>query len=122
MMRKALLLSSLLSAQAMCACSTLPNGRGWGEDATVAPGWQKVGRAALGAAESPRFWGPLAAAAVFQIDGWDRKTSNWARGHTPVFGSEQNAAEWSNRLRAASGYAYFATVLATPGGDDAGDW
>jgi hypothetical protein len=60
----------------------------------------------------------LAGAAAFQIDGWDRKISNWARGHAPIFGSEQNASNWSDRLRAASSVAYFATVVSTPSGDD----
>jgi membrane-associated phospholipid phosphatase len=103
-------------------CATLPNGREWGEDATVTPGWKKVREAAVEALESPRFWGPLAAAAVFQLDGWDRKTSNWARNQTPIFGSQQKAADWSNRLRAASSYVYFASVLATPGGDNPKEW
>lgn len=103
-------------------CATLPNGRGWGEDATIAPGWARVGAAALDAAKSPRFWGPLAGAAVFQLDGWDRRVSNWARRNTPVFGSEQNALTWSDRLRSASSYVYFASVLATPSGDDPKDW
>jgi membrane-associated phospholipid phosphatase len=111
-----------LGIVALTGCATLPNGRGWGEDATIAPGWSKVRHAAVDAVESPRFWGPLAAAAVFQVDGWDRKVSNWARGHTPVFGSESNAANWSDRLRTASSLAYFASVLATPSGSDPKDW
>lgn len=112
----------LLAASAFSGCATLPSGRNWGEDATVTPGWQKVRDAAVGAVESPRFWGPLASAAVFQIDGSDRKVSNWARGHTPVFGSKQSAAHWSDRLRAASSYVYFASVLAMPSGSDPKEW
>jgi membrane-associated phospholipid phosphatase len=112
----------LLGALILGGCATLPNGREWGEDATVSPGWKKVREAAVDALQSPRFWGPLAAAAVFQVDGWDRKVSNWARGQTPIFGSQQNAANWSNRLRAASSYVYFASVLATPGGDSPSEW
>jgi membrane-associated phospholipid phosphatase len=115
-------LTALLAVLGLGGCATLPNGRGWGADATVAPGWHRVGEAALEAVESPRFWGPLAGAAIFQIDGWDRKTSNWARRNTPVFGSEQNAALWSDRLRSASTFAYVASVLATPSGSDPKDW
>jgi len=111
-----------LCALALCACSTLPNGRQWGEDATVRPGWQRVGQAALSAVEDKAFWLPLAGAAVLQIDGWDRKVSNWARRRTPIFGSQQNAAEWSDRLRSASSYAYFATLIATPSGPDTSTW
>ena len=111
-----------LCALTLGACSTLPNGRGWGEDATVRPGWQTVGQAALTAVEDKSFWLPLAGAAVLQIDGWDRKVSNWARRRTPIFGSQQNAADWSDRLRSASSYAYFATLVATPSGPDTPTW
>jgi membrane-associated phospholipid phosphatase len=114
--------AALLGALLLGGCATLTNGREWGEDATVAPGWQKVREAAVDALKSPRFWGPVAAAAVFQVDGWDRKVSNWGRGHTPIFGSQQNAANWSDHLRAASSYVYFASVLATPGGDNPSEW
>ena len=106
----------------LAGCATLPDDRGWGEDATIAPGWGTVRAAALDAVRTPRFWGPLAGAAVFQINGWDRKVSNWARTHTPVFGSQANAAEWSDRLRSASAYAYVASVLATPSGSEPGPW
>ncbi|MGH8258370.1 MAG: phosphatase PAP2 family protein [Steroidobacteraceae bacterium] len=111
-----------IAALGLAGCAVLPDGRGWGADATVTPGWHRVGRAAVEAAESPRFWGPLAAAAVFQIDGWDRKVSDWGRRRTPIFGSERNAAHWSDRLRSASSYAYLASVIATPSGDDPEDW
>jgi len=112
----------LLAAATLAACATLPDGRSWGEDATIAPGWQRVRDAATGALESPRFWGPLLGAAVFQVDGWDRKVSNWARVHAPLFGSERDAVDWSDRLRTVSGYVYVASVLATPSGDDPQQW
>jgi membrane-associated phospholipid phosphatase len=60
--------------------------------------------------------------ATSQVDGWDRKVSNWARRDTPVFGSERNATNWSDRLRAVSSYVYFASVLATPSGSDPKEW
>jgi len=106
----------------LCGCATLPNGRGWGEDATVAPGWERVTHAAENAAKDPWVWGPLIGAAVFQIDDWDRRTADWAREHTPVFGSQRNAEDWSDDLRTASSVAHYITVVATPGGEDAGDW
>ena len=106
----------------LAGCATLPNGHGWGEDASAAPGWERVRAAAASALESPRFWGPLAAAALIQVGGADRRTSGWARAHTPVFGSTRSAVDWSDRLRAASGYAYLASVLATPSGSDPKEW
>jgi membrane-associated phospholipid phosphatase len=115
-------LTSLCAALALAGCATLPNGRNWGEDATVQPGWQRVGRAALEAVESPGFWLPLAGAAVLQIDNWDHRISSWARRDTPIFGSQQNATEWSDRLRSASAFAYFATVALAPSGEEPGPW
>ena len=106
----------------LSACATAPGERPWGADATVEPGWRRVGEAATGALKSPQFWGPLAAAALFQIDNFDHRTSNWARSHTPIFGSQENAARWSDRLRSASAYAYVATVLVTPSGDEPKEW
>jgi membrane-associated phospholipid phosphatase len=67
-------------------------------------------------------WAPLAGAAVLQIDDLDRRTADWAREHTPVFGSQRNAENWSDDLRTASVLAHYATVVATPGGDDFGEW
>ncbi len=115
-------LACLCGLLVLAGCATLPTGRTWGEDSTVQPGWQRVGRAALAAVTAPGFWLPLAGAAALQIDNWDHRVSSWARRETPVFGSEQNASEWSDRLRSASAYAYFATVAATPGGGEPGPW
>jgi membrane-associated phospholipid phosphatase len=115
-------LLAVSGALVLTACATLPDGRTWGADTTVRPGWEKVGQAALAAVEAPGFWLPLAGAAVLQIDGWDHRVSRWARRETPIFGSQQNAEIWSDRLRSASGYAWFATVAATPGGDEPGAW
>jgi len=112
----------VLGALLLSGCSALPSGRDWGQDATPVPGWRRASEAAIEAVESPRFWGPLAAAAVFQVDGWDRKVSNWARRTTPVFGSQHNAVDWSDRLRSASSFVYFMSVLATPSGGDPGEW
>jgi membrane-associated phospholipid phosphatase len=96
--------------------------RPWGANATFRPGLQRLRESAIDAATSPRVWVPLAGAAVFQIDGWDRKVSNWARENTPVFGSEQSAKDWSDYLRTASSVAYFGTVVFTPGPDELGPW
>jgi hypothetical protein len=106
----------------LSACSTLPNGHRWGQDATIRPGWDRVQSAAADAVRDPWVWVPLVGAAAFQIDDLDRRTSDWARDHTPVFGSQSNAEQWSDDLRTASAVAHYATVLATPGGDDPGEW
>lgn len=110
-------------AAVLCSgCSTLPSGKRWGEDATFAPGWRAVGDAASESIRDPWVWAPLAGAALFQIDHFDRRTSDWAREHTPVFGSQRTADDWSDRLVTASVIVDGVTMLATPGGDDPGDW
>lgn len=106
----------------LSGCSTLPSGRGWGEDATILPGWDRVRESAVNAARDPWTWAPLAAAAAFQIDDWDRETADWAREHTPVFGSPESAEDWSDDLRSASSLAHYVTILATPGGPEPVEW
>ena len=103
-------------------CGTLPNGRGWGQDATLLPGWGKIGKAAVNAALSPGTWAPAAGALVFQIDGWDRKVSNWGSRHTPIFGSQAGANTASDVLESLSTSCYGLTAVATPSGDTAGEW
>lgn len=103
-------------------CATLPDGGAWGKSATLTPGWQRVRESAANAVRDPYVWVPLAGAVVFQIDDWDREVADWARRETPVFGSTDNAEQWSDDLRTASSVVYTATVLLTPSGDEPGEW
>jgi membrane-associated phospholipid phosphatase len=66
------------------------------------------------AAQSPWVWGPLAGAALMQVDSWDEDVSEWARDETPIFGSEGSAQDWSDGLRNAAVAGYAVSVLATP--------
>ena len=110
-----------LGPAALSGCSTLPNGARWGQDVNV-PNWQRVGGAAWQAVANPAFWAPLAAAGLVQIDNWDHRISRWARTQTPVFGSQTNAAAWSNHLRSTSVVAGWASILLAPSGPLDGDW
>jgi hypothetical protein len=121
-MRAVAAIALLATSTMLAGCGTLPDGRIWGADATWRPGMTRIRDAAANAARDPYVWAPLAGAAVVQIDDWDRRISDWARSHTPVFGSEEDAERWSDDLRDASVLAHWATILATPGGDDAGPW
>jgi hypothetical protein len=113
----------LVAVACLCsACTTLPDGSRWGDSATLTPGWQRVKASAMDAARSPWVWAPLAGAAVLQVDSWDEDVSEWATDETPVFGSVQNAEDWSDGLRDASVLGYAASVLATPSGEFDGDW
>jgi len=112
----------IFSLSLFCGCGTLPHGKGWGEDATVSPGWDKVGKAVYNSMVSPFTWLPVAGAAILQIDNWDHKLSGWASDKTPIFGSQVSADNWSNYLLYTSGAIYGTTALLTPGRDRAGEW
>ncbi len=103
-------------------CGTLPHGRGWGQDATLTPGWDRVGRAAWNAAASPATWGPVAGAIAIQAGSADRNLAVWAMEHTPVYGSKNNAAHASDFLSGIISAAYVGSGLATPSGDQVDDW
>lgn len=103
-------------------CGTMSNGRGWGEDATLFPGWDRVGKAARNALVSPFTWGPAAGAAILQIGDWDRNLSRWASDKTPIYGSQGSASNWSYYLLYTSGALYGASALLTPSGDRPGEW
>src|SRR5258705_11000016 len=99
------------------SCGTLPDGSRWGENATLLPDLKRVGRAALGAAIEPTTWVPAVGAAIFAIDHWDRKVSNWASDRTPVFGSQSSAQNWSDDLNFIGVGPTIRTALANPGRD-----
>jgi len=113
---------AIAACAGLCGCATLSNGRAWGEDATARPDWNRVRDSAVKAAKDPWVWAPLAGAALFQVDDFDRRTADWARTHTPVFGSPHNADQWSDDLRSASSIIHYVTIAATPGGDDMEEW
>jgi hypothetical protein len=106
----------------LAGCGTLANGRGWGQDATLFPGWHRVGKAALNAALEPETWAPAVGAAVFQIGSMDRNLSHWASTRTPIFGSQANASTASDVLNGVSMGTCAITALATPSGERPGDW
>lgn len=101
----------------LAGCGTMSNGRGWGKDATISPGWGKVGKAARDALVSPLTWGPAAGAAILQIGDWDRHLSTWASDRTPLYGSRASAGNWSDYLMYTSGALYGTTALLTPSGN-----
>lgn len=111
---------------ALCAlstgCGTIKGGRGWGEDAIYPVTWQRVRQAATRAALDPITWLPAAGALVFTIDDWDEKTSAWATRRTPIFGSQESAANASRNLLDGLSAETLATALATPSGTEALDW
>jgi len=116
------LVSILLIFPLIASCGTLSSGRRWGEDATLFPGWERIKKSAVDVALETETWAPVICAAVIQIDNADERISKWASKHTPVFGSQERANDASDLMVDATGIAYLATTLATPGGDDAKEW
>lgn len=102
----------------LAGCGTMQNGRGWGQDATLTPGWDRVGRAALNALTTPETWAPAAGAAAFQVGHADQRVSDWAAKNTPVYGSRHSADQVSDQLLYASGAVWAVSAAATPSGDD----
>ncbi len=70
--------------------------------------WRKAFRTA---ARDPVTWAPAAGAALIGLGGWDSDISDWAIRENPVFGSNQNAIEWSDDLRTAAHLAQLATLF-----------
>jgi len=121
--RRLLALAILVSfVHLLCGCSTLSNGRGWGQDATIKPGWEAVRESVVRAAKSPYTWAPLAGAALLQVGNWDSELADWASENTPVFGSKQSARDASGVLKDISAAAWLVTSFATPSGDSSGEW
>ena len=107
---------------ALAGCGTLPNGRGWGQDATLVPGQERLKRAAIQAIRDPMIWGPAAGAAVFGLTDLDERVSTWASENTPIFGSPSRADNASDTLLAATNASYLVTALATPSGNEPRVW
>ena len=103
-------------------CGSLREGGSWGHDALYPVQWARIPQAAKRALLDPATWVPAAGAAVFKIDNWDRKTSDWASQHTPVFGSKQTANDASDWLRNALAAEVFATAVLTPSGPEPLEW
>ncbi|HUJ79602.1 MAG TPA: hypothetical protein VLY45_04720 [Nitrospiria bacterium] len=106
----------------LCGCGTLPNGHGWGEDATLWPGFHQLGHAALQAAVDPVTWVPTAGAMVFAVDHFDKRVSNWVSEHTPIFGSQSTAGRTSTILMDVTCGGTVVTALAAPSGPEPEDW
>lgn len=113
----------VLVTMVLCGCSgTMANGRRWGEDVTLAPGWGKVQKSAWNALKSPEVWLPAAGALAFQIDDSDERVSDWALRHHPVFDDERDASKASDDLLTATKVAYGLSVIVTPSGSLDRQW
>jgi len=109
----------LLGLLFISGCGTLRNNRGWGQDATLAPGAERIKRAFKHSIADPGVYAPLAGAAIFTIGRWDENTARWASEKTPVYGSRGAAERKSDQLTKFAAVGAIATAALTPSG--AGD-
>ena len=104
-MRLPILLLTILGYASAAAVPALAgDGRFW----PTKDRWRDAFRSAV---RDPVTWAPAAGAAVLGIGGWDETISDWAVRETPVFGSTENALQWSDDLRTASHLGMLATLF-----------
>ena len=103
-------------------CSTLSNGRGWGQDAFSKAPPKTISRAAHNAFFDVKTLLPAVAAVVFEASGLGDSVTDWAAEHTPVFGSQNMADRVSDYLNWTLHTEMVATLLATPSGPEPGPW
>jgi membrane-associated phospholipid phosphatase len=115
-------LAFLLLSIWIAGCGTMRNGHRWADDATLFPGWKRLGRAAVHAAASPYTWLPAGGAVAMQFGHLDKHISNWAINHTPLFGSQQRAYTASNNLSTTTDIILCISILVTPSGNDPLPW
>lgn len=118
MARTYLLLGAI--AVLVAGCGTLPDGREWGRDATLTPGWDRVRSAAAAAAADPVTWAPAAGAGLLLATGADRRLSDWAIEEKPLFGDDASRA--TDRLRNTADAMALGTALLMPSGSEPGRW
>jgi membrane-associated phospholipid phosphatase len=117
----ALLAVALISVP-VTGCGTLRNSRGWGQDAICPVDLKRVSRAAYNALFDLQTLIPAAGAVVFGASKWDKKVSNWASDHHPIFGSKDSADKASDYLLIPLYTETFLTALVAPSGDDSKNW
>src|SRR3712207_6204317 len=75
----------------VAGCGTLPNGRGWGQDALSSSSLPRIPRAAYNAFLDLHTLLPAVGAVVCAAGGFDDDIADWATRHTPIFGSVEGA-------------------------------
>ena len=93
----------------LSSCTTLPRGD---SDYQPTSRWERVRHAAVNAATRTSTWAPAAGALVMSVGDIDERVSSWATEHTFVFGSQEDASQASNDLRALACAGTMLTSLA----------
>jgi hypothetical protein len=112
----------LMLSLGVTGCGTLPNGRGWGQDALSSSSLTRIPRAVYNAFFDLHTLIPAVGAAVCVAGDFDDDIAEWATRHTPIFGSVEGAKEASDWLRTTLQVEAAVTALATPSGHDPQHW
>jgi membrane-associated phospholipid phosphatase len=112
------LLSCLVGFGSSFSASAEEAQPGWGQNAFRKVDPPGVWKAAQIALIDWQTLIPASGALVFAFDHLDRKLSNWADRHHPVFGSQNTARDFSNYLLYALNAEVLLTALATSSGED----
>lgn len=120
--RSLLCIFVIFLSSGLAGCGTLPNGRTWGQDVTLTPGWRRLAESAQHAFLTPDVIVPAIVAGLLQIDHVDAQLSDWAVEHTPIFGSPHNARVASDYGYILAETAYGVSAIAVPGGADRSEW
>ncbi|MHC4212914.1 MAG: phosphatase PAP2 family protein [Planctomycetota bacterium] len=111
-----LLFVSMMFLLLVTGCSgTMENDRGWDPDVSFG---DRLGQSAWNALADWQTVGPSIGAAIFGIGEFDERTSAWAVNRNPVFGSVDNAQDWSDYLNIALIAETAGTLALMPSGDD----
>lgn len=109
----------LISALSTPGCSSMKNGRNWGQDATITPSGQRISQAFFSAINHPATWSPLLGAAVISATASDKEISEQLSEKTPIFGSNEDANDASDWLRDSLVASVAVSIIAMPSGDAA---
>lgn len=116
------LLIFLFTAVLLISCSTTRTHQLYGEDATIAPGMERISHSARDAAFAAETWVPLATALLIAVTNSDTKIQNWAAQNNYIFGSQDNAVKYSDYFLKASTVIYLGSAIVAPSGDDIPIW
>ena len=122
LLRHASVLVVVVSLSVTTGCGTLASGRRWGQDAFSHVNLKTVTHAAQDAFFDLQTLLPAAGAIIFAAGGLDQEVSDWATDHTPLFGSQETAREVSDYFQATLRVEAFATLIATPSGNETKPW
>jgi membrane-associated phospholipid phosphatase len=106
----------------LSSCCTTRTHHLLGEDATIKPGIDRISGSAKEAFLAPKTWVPLAAAVLIAATNNDSKIQEWAKENKPIFGSTNNAIEFSNHFVRTTTLIYIGSLVIAPGGNQLPAW